>query len=409
VKKFASSSNRPRVALLIESSRAYGRGIMSGVAKYMREHGDWSIFLQEHSLCDNISAWLENWEGDGILTRIEHQAVTRAIKRLGLPAVSLRNERELKIPCVLTDNAAVSRAAFDHLQERGFRHYAFCGFNGADYSDERRDSFAQRVTEAGLRCHVFGPNPQSIARSTAAYEEVGLEDGEALARWIQDLPKPAGLMACNDMRGYQVLSACRTSGVAVPDEVAVIGVDNEEVVCDLADPPLSSVVPSTERIGYEAAALLLRGMRGRKLPARQIMIEPLGVATRRSTDVLAIEDRQIAAAARFIREHACENIDVNDVVRAVPLSRSTLERRYIQIMGHSPKHDILGFRLNRAKQLLAGTDFPLTAIAEKVGFKHTEYLSRIFKKKAGQTPLEYRARARAANSHDALPVSQINA
>jgi LacI family transcriptional regulator len=392
------------VALLIESSRAYGRGIMSGVAKYMREHGDWSIFLQEHSLCDNISAWLRHWQGDGILTRIEHRAVTRAIKRLGLPAVSLRTEHELQIPCVLTDNAACSRVAFEHLQERGFRHFAFCGFNGADYSNERRDSFVQSVTQAGLRCHVFGQPPQSASLSTAAYEEVGLEDGDRVARWIRDLPKPVGLMACNDMRGYQVLSACRTIGAPVPDEVAVIGVDNEEVVCDLADPPLSSVVPATERIGYEAAALLHRGMKGQKLAARHIMIGPSGVATRRSTEVLAIEDRQIAAAARFIREHACEDIDVNDVVRAVPLSRSTLERRYIELMGHSPKHEIMRFRLNRAKQLLAGTDFPLTAIAEKVGFKHTEYLSRIFKKKIGQTPVEYRLHARAADSNDALPI-----
>lgn len=403
VKTFATSSNRPRVALLIESSRAYGRGLMSGVAKYMREHGDWSIFLQEHSLCDNISAWLRHWQGDGILTRLEHRAVTRAIKRLGLPAVSLRTERELTIPCVLTDNAACSRLAFEHLQERGFRHFAFCGFNGADYSDERRDSFAQSVTGAGLRCHVFGRNPPSASLSTAAYEEVGLQDGERVARWLCGLPKPVGLMACNDMRGYQVLSACRTIGLAVPDEVAVIGVDNEEVVCDLADPPLSSVVPDTERIGYEAAALLHRGMKGRMPPARDIMIAPLRVATRRSTEVLAIEDRQIAAAARFIRERACDDIDVNDVVRAVPLSRSTLERRYLKIMGHSPKHEILRFRLNRAKQLLAGTDFPLTTIAEKVGFKHAEYLSRIFKKKTGQTPVAYRLQARAAASDDALP------
>ena len=195
--------------------------------------------------------------------------------------------------------------------------------------------------------------------------------------------------------------------MAVPDEVAVIGVDNEEVVCDLADPPLSSVMPSTERIGYEAAALLHRGMKGRKLPAEQIMIGPLGVATRRSTEVLAIEDRQIAAAARFIREHACEDIDVNDVLRAIPLSRSTLERRYIKIMGHSPKHEILRVRLNRAKHLLAGTSFPLTTIADKVGFKHTEYLSRIFKKKTGLTPLEYRVRSRADDSDDKLAGARV--
>jgi LacI family transcriptional regulator len=292
------------------------------------------------------------------------------------------------------------------LHERGFRHYAFCGFNGADYSDERRDSFVTSVTESGLRCHVFGDGPESGTLNTAAYEEVGLQDGERVARWIKQLPKPIGLMACNDMRGQQLLSACRAGGVAVPDEVAVVGVDNEEVLCDLSDPPLSSVVPNTERVGYEAATLLQRAMRGRRISAQHIQIGPLGVATRRSTEVLAIEDRAIAAAARFIREHACEGIDVADVVRAVPLCRSSLERRYIKIMGHSPKHEILRFRLNRAKQLLAETDFPLSLIAEKIGLEHTEYLSRIFKKKTGQTPVQYRILSRTADSNDALPSSK---
>jgi LacI family transcriptional regulator len=208
------------------------------------------------------------------------------------------------------------------------------------------------------------------------------------------------------MRGQQVLSACRAGGVAVPDEVAVLGVDNEEVLRDLSDPPLSSVVPNTERVGYEAAALLQRAMRGRRNSAQHIQIGPLGVATRRSTEVLAIEDRAIAAAARFIREHACEGIDVADVVRAVPLCRSSLERRYIKIMGHSPKHEILRFRLNRAKQLLAETNFPLSLIAEKIGLEHTEYLSRIFKKKTGQTPVQYRILSRAGDSNDALPSSK---
>jgi LacI family transcriptional regulator len=405
MKKFPPKIRRPRVALLIESSRAYGRGIMSGVAKFMREHGAWSIFLQEHSLCDDISTWLKDWEGDGILTRVENPAVTSIIKRLGLPAVSLRTELELKIPCVLTDNAAVSNVAFEHLRERGFRHYAFCGFNGADYSDERRDSFVAKVTASGLRCHVFGDGTESDTMNTVGYEEIGLQDGERVARWIKQLPKPVGLMACNDMRGQQVLSACRAGGVAVPDEVAAVGVDNEEVLCELSDPPLSSVIPNTERIGYEAATLLQRAMRGRRISAQHIMIVPVGVATRRSTEVLAIEDRTIAAAARFIREHACEGIDVQDVVRAIPLSRSSLERRYAKILGHSPKHEILRFRLNRAKELLAETDFPLWQIAEKIGLDHTEYLSRVFKKKVGMTPARYRSQAQAADSRDALPAN----
>ena len=395
--------NRPRVVLLIESSRAYGRGTLSGVAKYIREHGHWSVFLQEHSMCDDVPAWLENWQGEGIITRMETPAMAGVLRRLRVPTVYLREvPPNLKFSSVLTDNAAISRFAFEHLRERGFRHYAFCGFNGADYSDERRDSFSQLVSEAGLRCHVFGASPPERNLSTAKYEEEGLKDGESVAAWIQQLPKPVGLMACNDMRGQEVLNACRDAGVAVPDEVAVIGVDNEQELCELSDPPLSSVVPNTGRIGYHAAALLDRMMQGSKLQPYRFLVEPIGIMTRRSTEVLAIEDRQIAAAARFIREQACEGIDVGDVIKVAAMSRSTLERRYARVMGHSPKSDILRSRLNRAKQLLAETDFPLALIAEKIGLKHTEYLGRIFKKKIGLTPARFRSRSRAADNADNL-------
>jgi LacI family transcriptional regulator, galactose operon repressor len=397
------SAKRPRVALLVESSRAYGRGTLSGVAKYVREHGHWSVLLQEHRFCDDLPAWLENWKGDGIITRVENRNMANVIRRLGVPAVYLREvPAALKIPSVLTDNAAVSRMAFEHLQERNFRHFAFCGYNGADYSDERRDSFVQCATKAGLLCHVFAGKKLARAASTAKYEEEGMRDEGDVANWIRELPKPVGLMACNDMRGQQILNACRAVDVTVPDEVAVIGVDNEEVLCDLSDPPLSSVMPQAERIGYKAAALLDGMMNGKKLLPHRYFIEPKGVVTRHSTEVLAIEDRQIATAARFIREHTSNGIDVGDVVRLLGWSRSTLERRYQKMTGHSPKHDILRFRLNRAKQLLAETEFSLADIAAKIGFTHTEHFSRIFKKKVGLTPAQFRVHSRTAIAMDKL-------
>jgi LacI family transcriptional regulator, galactose operon repressor len=398
------STNRPRVALLIESSRAYGRGTLLGIAKYIREHGQWSVFLQERSLDDVAPLWLKDWEGDGILARVENQTMARAIHRLKVPAVDLRYLLpDLDMPSVRIDDDAATRLAYEHLRGRGFQHFAFCGFNGADYSDIRRDSFAQRVADAGLRCHIYvDPHPPQKT-TTLKYEEQGLTDGERVARWLKELPKPIGLMACNDIRGQQVLNACRSVRIAVPDEVAVIGVDNDEVLCDLSDPPLSSVIPNSERIGYEAAALLDQMMAGKKAPTAPLVIEPAGILTRRSTDVLAIEDRHIAAAVRFIREHACEGIDVGNLLKAVPLSRSTLERRFAKVLGRSPKEEILRVRLNRAKQLLAETDFPLALVAEKVGLEHTEYLSVIFKKKTGMTPAHFRAQAILSAAADKLP------
>ncbi|HEY4414155.1 MAG TPA: DNA-binding transcriptional regulator [Verrucomicrobiae bacterium] len=405
MKKIISHIQRPRVALLIESSRAYGRATLSGIGKYLRAHSPWSISIQEQSLNDDLPDWFKNWKGDGIITRIETPALAGVLERLDVPVVFLRNVAPgTRAPSVLTDNPATSRKAFEHLRERGFRHFAFCGFNGADYSDERRDSFIQFVTEVGLHCHVFGAkSPVSALSNTTAYEEVGLKDGEQVAAWLKTLPKPIGLMACNDMRGQQVLDASRECEIAVPDDIAVVGVDNEEVLCELSNPSLSSVVPNAERVGYEAAALLAQMMAGKKIPARPQLIEPSGVITRGSTEVLAIEDRKIAVAARFIREHACEGIDVSDVLRVVSMSRSALDRHFSKIMGHSPKDEILRVRLNRAKQLLAETDFSQAVIAEKICFEHVEYLSRIFKKRIGITPSEFRARSRVQDQADALP------
>ena len=394
MRKSTTPANRPRVALLIESSRAYGRGLLLGVAKYVREHGPWSIFLQERSLDDVSPDWLAQWKGDGVIARIENRELARAVSRLGLPAVDLRSLLPgLKLPSLRTDDVAVAELAAEHLRERGFRHFAFCGFNGADYSDLRRDAFQKWVVRSGHRCQVFQEPVRPHRAGTLGFEEHGLKYEDHVARWLRQLPKPVGLMACNDIRGQQVLNACRAIGVAVPDEVAVIGVDNDVVLCELSDPPLSSVVPNTERIGYEAAALLARLMAGQLPPTRPISIAPAGVVTRRSTEVLAIEDRHIATVARFIREHACEGIDVSDVVKVVPLSRSALERRFVKVLGRSPKEQILRVRLDRAKRLLAETEFPLPVVAEKVGFAHPEYLSVIFKRKTGQTPGQFRRQA----------------
>lgn len=395
-----------RVALLIESSRAYGRGLMTGVAKYIREHEPWIISRIEHKLADEIPAWFREWKGDGVITRLENPDLPKLLKRMQVPVVFLRNvPPNFKAPAVLLNDQSVVELAFDHLRERGFRHFAFCGLNGADYSDARRGIFAELVHRTGFRCHVFRSAGHLQFDSMVAYERHGLlKENEEVRRWVKSLPKPVGIMTCNDLRGEKVLAACYAAKITVPDEVAVVGVDNDEVLCNFSNPPLSSVVPNTSRIGYEAAEVLHRMMTGEKVPARTIRVEPSGVMTRNSTDVLAIEDRQIAVAARFIREHAFKNISVTDAARASALSERTLERRFLKILGRTPKQEILRVRVNRAKQLLTETDYSLATIAEMIGFEHTEYISRIFRKKVGMTPGQFRAQAQASAAADKVSV-----
>jgi LacI family transcriptional regulator len=392
-------SKHPRVAILIESSRGYGRGLLRGIADYVHVHGPWSIYLQPHHLYDATPAWLKDWRGDGIIARVENRRIARSIRCRRLPVVDLRGRLfDLDMPAILTDAAAGARLAAAHLLERGFRQFAYCGFVGTPYSDERSRVFNQVIEQAGFRCFTYESPRHLRGRHPENTEIEGGLGEEHVLRWLRKLHRPIGLMACNDARGQQVLNACRDLGIHVPEEMAVVGVDNDDVICDLCDPPLSSVFPNTAKIGYEAAALLERMMRGEAAPRQPIYIEPVGIVTRRSTDVLAVENADVTAALLFIRDHACDGISVEDVVTHVSLSCSALERQFSKILGRTPKAEIVRVQLDRVKQLLAETVWPLKKIALESGFRHTEYMCAVFKSKFGQTPGQYRAQVRQRES-----------
>jgi LacI family transcriptional regulator len=386
------------VAVIVESRRAYGRGLLQGVARYVRAHGHWVILHQERTLGGDVPRWLSRQDCDGIMARIDTPALRETIRRLGLPTVDLRGRYHLPaVPQVGKNDEAIARLAAEHLHERGFRHFAFCGYRGLAYSARRRDGFAAWVEAAGHEPLVYEGLPASQAGDGNPHELTGqLYEGE-LEAWLAGLPRPLALLACSDTRGQQVLAACRARGIRVPEEVAVIGVDNDQLLCDLADPPLSSVEPGTERVGFEAAALLDRMMQGGQPPSPVVLFDPLGVVTRQSTDVLAVEDARVAAALRIIRAHACDGLNVDDLLghlsrQSLLVSRSTLERRFAEVLGHSPKDEILRVRLARIKQLLIDTDYPLTTIARLVGVEHHEYLSALFKAQTGETPGSFRQR-----------------
>lgn len=378
---------RRKVALLIETSNAYARGLVQGVVHYVREHRPWSFQMMEQGRGDDPPPWLADWDGDGIIARIETPRIARAVVKSGLPVVDLSAARLVpSLPWVETDDAEIARLAAEHLLERGFKHFGFCGDARFNWSVWREDHFVKQLRKAGHDCQTFRSDPALTNLDS---------DNRALAGWLHTLPKPVGIMACYDRRGQQVLDACRNAALAVPDEVAVVGVDNDELLCELAAPPLSSVIPNTHRTGYEAAALLDRLMTGKKVTAKAHLIAPLGVAARQSTDVLAIDDHEVASAVRFIREHACEGINVADVMRVVSLSRRLLEQRFQRLLGRTPHEEIVHVRLNRVQRLLAETDLPLYLIAERTGFEHVEYLSVVFKRELGKTPRQFRTEAQS--------------
>jgi LacI family transcriptional regulator len=390
-------NRQPKVALLVETSNAYARELLHGVRAWLREHGPWTLSLAEAGRGAAPPPWLHDWKGDGIIARIETPAIARAVAATGLPAVDVSAARLLpELPWLETDDRAIAHVAADHLRERGFRHFGYCGDARFKWSLWRGDAFAAHLAAHRLDCARFA-EPRS--RRPGVTQPDWETELAALARWLRALPKPVGILAGYDIRGLQVLESCRRLGLAVPDEVAVLGVDNDELLCDLADPPLSSVIPDVRRTGYEAAALLDRLMRGSKLRGEGRLFAPLGVATRQSTDVVAVADRHISAAVRYIREHACEGISVADVLQQVPLSRRVLETRFQKLLDRSPHAQILAVKLDRVKRLLADTNLSLAAIAERTGFKHVEYLSVAFKRQTGVTASDYRAGQRQLASN----------
>jgi LacI family transcriptional regulator len=382
----AKRKGRPEVALLIETSNAYARGLLRGIRAYIREHRSWSIYVGEQRRGESAPLWLKKWHGDGIIARIESAAIAEAVVASGLPAVDVSAARYVQeLLYVETDDAAIARLAAEHLLQRGFRHYGYCGDPRFNWSNWREEHFQRLLAEAGFDCSVCRSLPRR--RGTATWEQ----ERAGIAAWIRRLPKPVGVMACYDIRGREVLDACRQLGVSVPDEVAVIGVDNDELLCDLADPPLSSVIPDTQRTGYEAARLLDLLMAGKSELPTAHLIKPLGIVTRDSTDVLATDDSDLSAAVRFIRAHATQGIKVEDVLRAVPLSRRVLEARFQRLLGRTPHEEITRVQIERVKELLAETNLSLSAIAHRAGYRHVEYMSVAFKRETGQPPSVYRA------------------
>jgi LacI family transcriptional regulator len=378
------------VALIIDASQPYDRKIVQGVAAYVREVRHWSIYLEEGQRQKMPD--LRRWSGDGIIADFDDRKVADALRNLNIPVVGIGGgygwyDPATRIPYFASNEEAIAQLAAEHLLERGFSHMAFCGFPRTRtnlWSDARAKAFRARVAKARLSCSTY------TGRHRTARNWDDMQQG--LADWLEPLPKPLGLMACDDVRARHVLEACQRLGLRVPDDVAVIGVDNNEMICELSRPPLSSVEQGLYRMGYEAAALLNRLMNGGKPSQLRYVIEPETVVLRQSTKVLAVADADVINAVRFVREHACEGIHVPEVAAAVQVSRSTLERKFRTVLGRTVHAELQRVRIERARQLISTTNLPLKQIAVQAGFRHLPYMTTLFRHCFGHTPARFRNR-----------------
>jgi len=383
-----------QVALIYDARSAYDLKVMSGVAAFVQQSLKWNIYIEENVLKDQRLPDLHSWKGDGVIADFDHPHVASAIVRSKLPAVGFGSgygwyAPALSIPYFYTNNHAISVLAADHLIERGFRHFAYCGYprgpvNG--WSAEREEAFQQHLAVRHLQCHVYRGRHQSSQQWVQVQHSLGA--------WLKSLPKPVGLMAANDSRGRQVLEACRTHGLRVPQDVAVVGVDNDELLCRLSSPLLSSVEQGARRLGFEAAALLdqiMERRRGGKPRDRRFVIDPIEVVTRSSTEVLATDDPKVVEAVAFIAQHFSRGMKVADIVKAVGVSRSSLERRFKDALGCTVRAGVRRFQLDRARRLISDTDMPLKQVAAETGFPSVQHMTTLFGRAFGQSPARYRA------------------
>ena len=387
----AQRPKTPHVALLIETSRSYGRGLLRGVRRYVDEHGPWSLFVEPRHLDSAIPPWLKRWRGDGILTRTESQATANLIGRLGMPAVEMRaTHLKHDLPFVGVDNRAMGRMVAEHFMDRGLTRFAVYDIDTQTYFSQRRDTFVDYLRKL---------NHEVIVYHAAGHRESPREwerEQKHLAAWAAGLPKPIGVLACTDQLGFWLLDACRRAGVAVPEEIAVVGAENDESLCLMSSPPMSSVSFNADQIGYEAARLLdsmMRGRKGARSSKRKVIeVPPIGIVTRQSSDIVAINDVDVATAVRFIRENADRGITTEDVLDAVPISRSSLERKMRATLGRSPKAEITRVRLELVQRLLRDTPLTLESIAHRTGFPYPQHMATLFKQQLSMTPGQYRKR-----------------
>ncbi|MBB3209208.1 LacI family transcriptional regulator [Rhodopirellula rubra] len=380
---------RKRVALIVESSGSYGRDLLDGITQYCREANDWIVFYEQRDLSSDLPLWLMNWDGHGIITRITSPKLFEAAKRSGIVMVELTDRgSESGAITLRSDDEAIGRLGVDHFSERGFNNFAFCGFDDEAWSLRRERAFAERASELGS-CAVYRSRWHGATKTPWEKEQA------KLIEWIRSLPTPVGVMGCSDIRGQHVLQACVQAGLDTPEEVAVLGVDNDELVCQLSTPPLSSIITNARLIGYKAAEALAKMIKGEPPNLTRERFAPVGVCTRQSTDIVAIDDPDISMAITYIRENACAGISVDDVLKNVPVSRSTLERQMRKYLHRSPQQEIRKVRLSRACELLKMTDLSIERISAKAGFNNPEYMHAFFRRELKMTPGEFRDSVRS--------------
>ncbi len=374
-----------QVAVLVETEDSWGCSVIRGIADYSQNHGHWNLLIDPRDH-EQRSALPDLWIGDGIIARIGTRIQLEQIQDRAIPTVNVDTLfEELDGVCdVVTDDLQRAEMAFGHLRDRGFEKFAYFAPPSRKYSSKRGREFIAAVKQAGYECREYKPGYR-VGR------KIGWEEQQRrVSKWLASLPSQVGILTADAQCGRQLAEICYLSNIRVPDEVAILAGDTDELLCDVCTPPLSSIAVAGRRIGYEAATLLDRLMQGEQVSANSRLIPPEGVISRQSTDILAIDDEVVVHALRYIQMHAFHDIAVKDILREVPVSRRSLEIQFQKYLGRSPAEEIRRVRLEKGKSMLSRTELPIGEIALACGFSNATRFGVAFRKRYEQTPLEYR-------------------
>lgn len=374
-----------RVAVLVDTSSSWGRHIVEGIHDYIHEHGRWQMFIETRGLQEEWSV-PPDWQGDGIIARISNPRLADDLKSRRIPVVNVSGIQMpgVDFPRVSTDLNALGQLATQHFLDRGFKSFAYCSLAGLSYVLQLQESFAQAAKAAGGVCNIYAAKPGLGA------EMDWNSDLTQLGEWMKSLPKPVAMLAWDYSSGRAIMFAAELAGLMVPEEVAVLCGGDDDLLCEVLQTPMSGIRAASEKIGHESARLLAGMMSGGKPPEKPIFFPPDKIITRHSTDTLAIQDRALARALSFIREHDSHRIEVKDVTRHAGVSRRALEQKFTKVLHRTPASEIRRVHLERAKRLLEETDLPIPDVAESAGYGSPEYMAGIFRSELQTTPLKYR-------------------
>jgi LacI family transcriptional regulator len=379
----------PKVLLLLESSREYGRELLRGITKYAASQGPWSFIFETE--WTNALFLAKKDEADGIIAHIRTPAIASTITKLNIPAVisAMSPQPSQKFCLIKADSTAIGKLAAEHFLSRGFTNFGYCGYGKNWYSKEREKAFRDATKKAGFQTSAYDDFVDAQPDCRKKRDEL-----ESIAAWLASLQSPVGIFACNDDLGQKVLEACKAIRKRVPSEIAVLGVDNDEFICNLTQPPLSSVAINGEQAGYEAATILDKLMRGKKPKGShiRIVVKPTHIAVRQSTDAMAVKDVEINQALRYIARNCNEPITVSDVLGEVLCSRRVLERKFRQVLGKTIKAQIQMMRAEQIAAKLLESDLSISQIAYNMGFSRIDHVCRYFRRRYGMSPSEYRTK-----------------